>query len=584
MDGQEHRRIEALIAKALPGQMPNEVSEKLHAQLTEFRAQLAAGSPQSRIAHRRKQAAWWGFGITAVASIAAAALFVLFLRAQHSFAQVAATTLKQPWIHVQMAYSDEANGKGAGEAWYSPAMAISAQRSHDSIEYHDHRLEVFYTYDLKEQLLYRVPDDGRAQSTHYEGMIESLAVLVKEGRVLEKPLDKLDFLGPEREQMKVIDQEMANVTEGDRRWVDYRMTVSGVQWAQPARMLFRVDADTKLPRLCRIEGQRVGGKPMTSEQQFDYPENGPADIYDLGVPQTAQLVDRVPAGDLKRILATIRAGRERMDDYRAVFVMHMEGMDYAWWLDFPSIWYRKGDKFRADSVCGWTGDLSAIKRPEAGEDLGAWWRERVKFFQFYPQTVMCGSTTYRCETKNVKDPDGSEHREIAAVNRYEQNSLPGEAIPVEWSMLPEFACRPPLGIGGPHFQPVLNLKPEGGPDGCILLTVRHTSDEGRINKKGIGLPDENRFWLDPQRDYIVMRFDWLTRNEAGEEQVFECDTVEEAAKSPRGVWYATKIRRSFPSQRDANGNFADQIYQLYVDFDVDLPDALFDPPVTGRIR
>jgi hypothetical protein len=33
------------------------------------------------------------------------------------------------------------------------------------------------------------------------------------------------------------------------------------------------------------------------------------DIYDLGVPRAAKLVDRLPSGDLDRILKTISKGR-----------------------------------------------------------------------------------------------------------------------------------------------------------------------------------------------------------------------------------------------------------------------------------
>jgi len=352
---------------------------------------------------------------------------------------------------------------------------------------------------------------------------------------------------------------------------------------EPMRVFFRVDAVTKLPQRCRIEG-RWNGKPATHETRFDYPENGPVDVYDLGVPKSATLVDRVPAGDLERIWKTLQAGRERMDNYRAVFVMHLEGIDSMWWTDRPMIMYRKGDKFRTDYVSSWSGDLRAAERPAEDEDLGKWWRERAKFFQFYPQYVMRGSTLYTSKTQSATDADGSEHTDIVSVNRFEFNNKPGETFPPEWSMRPEFACRPPMGVGGQHFQPVLNLHPSEGPRGCILLTIQHTSTDGRINDKGIGLPDEQRFWLDPEREYIVMRWDMATRDEAGKEELLDSNTVEEIAKSPHGIWYATRIRRRNSQSHGENGKQFDQVYHLYVDFDADLPDALFDPPVPGRIR
>ena len=145
-------------------------------------------------------------------------------------------------------------------------------------------------------------------------------------------------------------------------------------------------------------------------------------------------------------------------------------------------------------------------------------------------------------------------------------------------MRPEFVCRPPMGIGSPQKETALDLHPSEGPPGCVLLTVRHTSKEGRINEKGFGAADEDRYWLDPERDYIVMRWDMLVRDEAGNEQLHKSNTIEQVARSPSGVWYATKIRRHSPPNDKANGKRIDEVSHLYVDFDVELPDTFFDPP------
>jgi hypothetical protein len=579
MNAPEVGHVDELIRKALPDEVPPVAIRRLGSQLAEFRAQLSTAEPPSHGVGMWARPARWGLGITVAAAIVVAATVGLVLRAQTSFAEVAAAALKMPWIHVQQARVDGTTG----EAWYSPTLAISASRSRESIEYRDYRLQVDYSYDPKDQVLYRGPDVTRSPLNHYESMVAAMTVLLQQERTLDKPLAHLDFLGDEREKMKVLDQEMKKVSEDGHLWLDYRLTVSHSGSTEPMQMFFRVDAITKLPHLCRFS-RFWNGKPATNEARFDYPEQGPVDIYDLGVPKTTKLVDRVPKGDLKRIWESLRAGRERMDNYRAVFVMHLEGIDSMWWIDLPMIMYRKGDKFRANYVSGCSGNLMAVERPAEDENLGMWWRNRVKFFRFYPHYVMHGSTLYSSEQKNVTDPDGSEHEDIVSVKKFEYNTKSGETFPPEYSMRPEFACRPPLGVGGQHFHPVLNLNPTEGPKGCILLTVQHTSRDGRINEKGIGLPDENRFWLDPERDYIVMRWDMVTRDEAGKEEIFESDTVEEIAKSPRGIWYGTKIRRRNAGSHSENGEPIDQVYHLYVDFDPDMPDAFFDPPVPGRIH
>jgi hypothetical protein len=581
MNASEDGDVDELIAKALPDRVPPMATARLRSQLAGFRARVATARPPSRVTAFWIRPVYWGLGITVAAAVAAATVVGLVLRAQTSFAEVAAVALKQPWIHAQQTNADGTTT----EAWYSASQAISVLRRPDSIEYRDYRLQVYYSYDFKEQVLYRSPDFTRSPSNYYESMATGITVLVQQERALDKPLEHLDFLGYKRDKdnVKLLDQEMKKVTEDGHVWLDYRMKVSAPELTEPARLLFRADATTKLPRLYRFEG-RWNGKPAVAETRFDYPEKGPADVYDVGVPKTAKFVDRVPTGDLERISEALAAGRERMDNYRAVFVMHLDGADSKWWADLPMIMYRKGDKFRTDNVSGWSGDLMPAKRPAEGDDLGKWWRERIKFFRFYPQYVMRGSMLYTSKKENVTDSDGSEHAEIVSVHKSDYNTKPGESFPADYSMRPEFACRPPLGIGDQHMQPDLNLNPTEGPSGCILLTVQHTSREGRINEKGFGLPDEQRFWLDPKRDYIVMRWDMVTRDDAGKEEIFESDTVEEVAKSPGGIWYATRIRRSSPPNDKLNGKKMDQVYHLYVNFDSDLPDAFFDPPAPGRLH
>jgi hypothetical protein len=191
--------------------------------------------------------------------------------------------------------------------------------------------------------------------------------------------------------------------------------------------------------------------------------------------------------------------------------------------------------------------------------------------------------SYTCDSKNVVDPDGSRHLEITSVQKFLFNPLPRAPWPVDYAMRPEFACRPLVGPGDESQEPVLDMHPSEGPAGCILLTMRHTTKEGRVNEKGVGIPDGNRYWLDPQRDYIVTRWEMVMRDGTGKETVIHSSTVEETARSPQGVWYATKIRLK-DAVRDAHGNQFDQIYHIYVDFDAELPDSLFEPPTPRRIE
>jgi hypothetical protein len=554
---------------------PAAVDRCLSGQLAAFRFQFDAASAQRPGVLRAfpwTRREWVLGGMAAGLAVVIPTAIVLWPR--DSFAEVAAAVLGQSWVHLR---AMEGN-RIVYEQWYSPTKQILASRFAGSIEFEDYRLGVYDSYDSNEQVLYRGPIVWRSRGSDLDSLASALAVLLQHERPVDKPLAHLDFLGPGRAKMKVLDQRVERVSERDRIWLDYRLTVKSPESAEPIRMLFRVDAVTKLPRLWRIES-RQGEKVTTVERLVDYPQAGPADIYDVGVPKTARLVDRLPSDDVKRILATIRAGRVRMDDYRAVFVMHLD-IDHAWWTDLPSVFYRKGLQFRADQPL-WTGNR-AVKRPDEGTDQAKWWFDRIKFFRFYPVSILRDSTLYQSSTKNITDPDGSLHVEIASVQPVNFGNNPEEMYPPEYSTRPEFACRPPLGIGHQHMEPTLDLRPAEGPPGCILLSVQHTSTKDRVNEKGIGIPDGFRYWLDPKRDYIVMRWDWIIRDAKDRAVISESDITEETARSPKGVWYATRIRRTFPA-RDGKSKSPDQIYKIYVDFNVNLETSLFEPPKIGRV-
>ena len=62
-------------------------------------------------------------------------------------------------------------------------------------------------------------------------------------------------------------------------------------------------------------------KPPTMQFIFSYPEKGPVDVYALGVPRDAKLVDLVPPADLARVIDGIKASAERFGPYFTINVI-----------------------------------------------------------------------------------------------------------------------------------------------------------------------------------------------------------------------------------------------------------------------
>ncbi len=581
MNVQNDRHIDGIIGRAMDDQVPAEVEERLRSQLAGFRTKLGTAEKHSvRQSVVSNLPFRLGAVATGLATIALIAVIFWGLRPRVSLADVAAAVLEKPWIHVTV----NAPGGKTYEEWYSPTKDISAERTDEWLDYRDHATGVYYSYDLAEEVLYRVPEYNRRSKEHSASMTTTLLVMLQDERPVDKPLERMGFLGDKRTELEIVEQKLEKIEENGQKWLDYQLTVRHHEQPEPIQMLFRVDAETKLLRLTRLTGCWEG-KDIVREERFDYPEKGPVDIYDLGTPKTAKLVDRVPSDDIRRILATIRAGRQRMDNYRAVFVRRTEGINHAWWREDPMIMYRKGDKFRADFA---RGRLSEAKKPADDEDMAAWWLKRANDYLHCPQVIQIGSVQYSINVKNGPGSEltGPEYMTVESVEKRETNDKPGETYPPYWSWRPEFVCRPPLGIPSQQFEPVIDLNPSEGPSGTILLRVRAS---GRMPGNSAPHPDNlppppdaYRYWLDPARDYVVVRSEMLSGSGQRNEVITNSDIVEELAESPQGVWYVTRFRQ--PGLTPASdGKTHDQLLFFYLDFNADLPDSLFEPPKRGHV-
>jgi hypothetical protein len=143
-----------------------------------------------------------------------------------------------------------------------------------------------------------------------------------------------------------------------------------------------------------------------------------------------------------------------------------------------------------------------------------------------------------------------------------------------------------LGIPHETLEAVIEPHPKEGPPGTILLRVRHVGPKLPRQQTSEGKPlppppDAWRYWLDPQRDYAVVRGDMIGNfDETGKRNVMS-EINEEMARSPQGTWYVTRIRRK-GAIRTHDGKTYDQIIDLYVDFTAVLSDSLFEPPVPGQ--
>src|SRR5262249_18312538 len=156
---------------------------------------------------------------------------------------------------------------------------------------------------------------------------------------------------------------------------------------------------TQLPDLWRCEAKQ-DGKWFVQECRFDYPTQGPLEIYDLGVPRSATVVDRVPTNDVLRLTENMAAQRYHMDDYAAIEVLRTE-FDYQWWNDTPYCVFHKGNRYAAAWAFGGRGGDAT--EPAENINLADWWQQRVKQMHYLPFEIIIGDKEYRCDYEQFKD-------------------------------------------------------------------------------------------------------------------------------------------------------------------------------------
>ena len=153
-------------------------------------------------------------------------------------------------------------------------------------------------YDAKEGTIYRVPSlrlrEGRFTEARLPGLLD---------RIIADKADSRDLFYGER----VVKAERHEEEQNGKQWLDYLIHLERIDNSSLNRtMRIRLDRATQLPELW--EERRVNGAAAVT--RFDYPDSGPRNIYELGVPKTAKLIDRVPKGDLARIVAAQKADRK----------------------------------------------------------------------------------------------------------------------------------------------------------------------------------------------------------------------------------------------------------------------------------
>ena len=229
------------------------------------------------------------------------------------------------------------------------------------------------------------------------------------------------------------------------------------------------------------------------------------------------------------------------------------------------IW-RAGNRWRIEQAFDPVGQLRLQEEGRGAHDAdpAKWWLAKVDQLRFAPLTVSDGKDDYRFK---LAFKDGIT-AEIASVKKERPVGFPDDLMP-RIEALPEFRGHPPMGFPSPDVEAKFDPKPASGPRDTVLIEVQYTGTDPNL---AMHFFSKSRYWVDPLRNHLVMRTE-MVRTREGVEKT-DVYVIEKVARSPRGFWYPTEIRR-LNAIRHQDGKQEDQVFRYYLDFDALIPDSIF---------
>jgi sulfatase modifying factor 1 len=186
-----------------------------------------------------------------------------------------------PWIHVR---ADTPEQKGQMDAWVCFEKAIEIAREPDgTVRYRDEAREMMQVYDPVGKTIVTTSLTDRYAVPNRTGLPAS-------------PTDVLEKLLETRSQASNSEVAVtATQVDGHAAKVIRVTTRHSGDLVGREDLTIVVNAESKLPITMEAAAVRADGTPLGSLHAiFDYPHEGPADIYSLGVPRDAKVIDRRP--------------------------------------------------------------------------------------------------------------------------------------------------------------------------------------------------------------------------------------------------------------------------------------------------
>jgi hypothetical protein len=223
-------------------------------------------------------------------------------------------------------------------------------------------------------------------------------------------------------------------------------------------------------------------------------------------------------------------------------------------------------------------------------DLERWWRQKAEKARFVPHALFDGTQHWEYSTNtrrpNQAEIDAGADKDTRVILSTEKKKLLPWPRDYYWEESPlcsmghptTLLASPPMGLpiyDTPCFA-TINQEPNDGPPNTILFELRNPAWKlGDSGERRWSNPQIIRFWIDPERDHLVMRYDELI-SQGRKEELIGGLAIEGLTQDPRKRWFPTVVRRRVHIlPPDSDKDLEDMILRFYYDFDTPISDSLW---------
>ena len=349
------------------------------------------------------------------------------------------------------------------------------------------------------------------------------------------------------------------------------------------KLTLYIDPHSKLLYAAEVSGPDPNGNAVIAGGiTFDYPQTGPRDIYDLGVPRDAQVVDSAPANESRAVRARYEATRaEATGEYIAIItITQADPDDVVRRIDVDCRSQRK-HRLERHSVF------------HNGESLDELWPQYKEQLGDSFQSLLSWTRNHYDDPRGILAIDLYDGEYYGSTIRHGENGW-SERVKLHTSVDPT----PPESLADlawPRIGPTARIIEDDHASRNGLICIESLS-QGRLTPGGwTSLPSRSLYYLDPSWDYLCRRQvterrldapwqqdkDWLAGVDPNKvrHNSMKVDEITEAFQAPNGHWYPKVIvERSGSIDNGAEGvpPSVSAIKTIYLSLSPELPEGVFD--------